>query len=111
MQLWEREKRKVKVYISGKITGLPKRVYWRNFSKAESKLIEQGFTTVNPVRVNGQLPTDTTYEQYMEVSKVLLSFCDAIYLMFNWKDSPGAIRERDWALEMGKDIIMETHEE
>ena len=74
-------------------------------------MIEKGFTVINQVRVNGQLPEDTTYEQFMSMTRLMLSFCDAIYLMKNWKDSPGAVKEWQWAFDMGKDIIMEVEDE
>jgi hypothetical protein len=36
-----------------------------------------------------------------------LSFCDGIYLMKDWKDSPGAIREYEEAKRLGLKILLE----
>jgi len=95
----------MKVYISGKITGLYCWTYLKNFLVAEIYLREQGYSAINPAEVNGRLPEDTTYEQYMQMSMLMLSFCDAIYMLENWKDSPGAIRELEEAKKRGLKIM------
>ena len=51
----------MKIYISGAITGIDD--YMERFAKAEKKLTEQGYSVVNPAKVNAQLPEDTTYEE------------------------------------------------
>ena len=46
----------MKIYISGAITGTDD--YMERFSKAEKELAEQGYSVVNPAKVNAQLPED-----------------------------------------------------
>ena len=67
----------MRVYLSGAITGTDD--YMERFAKAERELTEQGYSVVNPAKVNAQLPEDTTYEEYMKMSFCLLSLCDVAY--------------------------------
>lgn len=101
----------MKVYISGKITGLPKEEYMYNFNQAERFLKKRGYSVINPARVNGELPEDTTtYEEYMEVSLKLLSFCDAIFMLSDWTDSNGATIEWNYAMSHGIKAMYESIE-
>ena len=52
----------MKIYISGAITGTDD--YMERFAKAEKELTEQGYSVINPAKVNAQLPEDTSYEEY-----------------------------------------------
>lgn len=81
----------MKVYISGPITGTGD--YMERFAEAQKYLESKGFTVINPALVNFNLPESTTWDQYMEVSLVLLSWCDAIYMLKGWEDSKGASLE------------------
>ena len=98
---------KIRVYISGKITGTDD--YIERFEVVEHKLIEQGYETCNPAQMLSLLPTSTTHKEYMVVSYALMDICDAIYLMNGWRDSKGAVMEYDYAIEKGL-IIMEEEE-
>lgn len=95
----------MKIYISGAITGTTD--YMERFEKAEKELIEQGYSVVNPAKVNAQLPEDTTYEQYMKMSFCMLDMCDSIYMLKGWKKSCGANREYGYALASDMIIICE----
>ena len=50
----------MKIYISGAITGTDD--YMERFVKAEKELTENGYSAINPAKVNAQLPEDTSYE-------------------------------------------------
>ncbi len=95
----------MKVYISGKITGLPIEEAKDNFSKVQIKLEEQGYKVVNPLE-NG-LPTNAKWKDHMKADIKLLMDCDTIYLMKNWKDSKGAKVERDIAVALRYYMIIE----
>ena len=69
----------MKIYISGAISGTDD--YMERFAKAEKELTEQGYSVVNPAKVNAQLPEDTSYEEYMEMSFCMLDMCDGIYML------------------------------
>ena len=92
----------MKIYISGAITGTDD--YMERFAKAEKELTEQGYSVVNPARVNAQLPEDTSYEEYMKMSFCMIDMCDSIYMLQGWSESCGANREYGYAL--AKDMII-----
>ena len=92
-----------KIYISGPITGTND--YMKRFGDAEEKFIKLGYSVINPAKVNAQLPKDTTYEEYMRMSIVMLNMCDIIYMLDGWRESCGACLERQLALMLGKTIF------
>ena len=95
----------MRVYISGAITGTDD--YMERFAKAEKELTEQGYSVVNPAKVNAQLPEDTSYEEYMKMSFCMLDMCDGIYMLKGWKKSWGANREYGYAMAKEKTIFIE----
>lgn len=97
--------RENRIYISGAITGTDN--YMERFAKAEKELTEQGYSVVNPSKVNAQLPEDTDYEDYMKMSFCMLDMCDGIYMLKGWKKSCGANRELGYAMASDMAIIYE----
>lgn len=95
----------MKIYISGPITGTED--YMERFAITQKKLEERGYIVINPALVNSNLPTETTYEEYMKMSFCMLRMCDAIYMMEGWKGSCGANREYGYALARDMLIIKE----
>lgn len=93
-----------RAYISGKISGLMPNEVIENFKRASKKVEELGYTPVDPTFLNVY---DLSYEEYMRIDFILIESCDAIYMMKNWKNSLGAIRERKHAKSLGKEIIYE----
>lgn len=91
----------MKIYIAGKITDDPN--YRAKFAKAEKQLANQGHSVMNPA----VLPDGFKYDEYFPICFAMISTCDAIFLMRDWKDSAGAIRERTYAELSGKRIIEE----
>lgn len=92
----------MKVYIIGAITGTDD--YMERFTKDEKELTDKGYSVVNPAKVNAQLPEDTSYEEYMNMSFCMLDMCDGIYMLQGWYKSCGANREYSYAL--AKDMII-----
>ena len=92
----------MKIYISGPITGTTD--YMERFAKAEKELTEQGYSVVNPAKVNAHLPEDTNYEEYMKMCFCMLDMCEAIYMLKTWNKSCGANRELGYA--MANDMII-----
>jgi hypothetical protein len=90
-----REGNRMKIYISGAITGTLD--YMERFSIAEERLKSQGYTVINPAKVNAQLPEDTTWKQYMDISILMLGMCDGIYMLNGWELSKGAKMEFAYA--------------
>lgn len=89
----------MKVYIAGKITGNPN--FKKDFEQAETELIKRGHAVLNPAK----LPDcGFGYEDYMHICFAMIDVVKAVYLLPNWKGSPGANREFDYALASSKII-------
>lgn len=100
----------MRCYISGPITGVKN--YMKNFNRAERHIVEtKGWSVINPARVNGELPIDTEYEEYMEMSATMLRLCDCIYMMKGWEHSRGAQFEHTYAKIRGMEIHYEDRED
>lgn len=97
--------KKITIYIAGKMTGLAN--YKEKFDKAEKLLTSMGHIVMNPAT----LPHNWPVQAYMPVCLAMLSTCDAIYLLNNWGDSPGAQLELAYARYQGKEILYEVEEE
>ena len=95
----------MKIYISGAISGTDD--YMERFAKAEKELTENGYSVINPAKVNAQLPEDTTYEEYMKMSILMLDMCDSVYMLKGWEKSCGANREYGYAMAKEKTIFIE----
>ena len=93
-----------RIFISGGITNVPD--YMAEFKKAENELREIGYKSIiNPACINSHLPTNLSYDDYMAISIAELSVCEAIYMLRNWKESKGAVREHRYASMNGLEII------
>jgi hypothetical protein len=100
----------MKVYISGKMKGLDKEDYEQNFDDAEKALKMQGHEVINPCKSiwNGD---DHSHEgkkwgEMIRKDLELLSGCDAIYMLSNWKeDSQGCRVEYHFAKGLGIKIL------
>lgn len=91
---------KVKIYISGKISGLPN--YAEKFAAAEAELTEKGYDVVNPLN-NGIAPGEPWHVQMKADIRLLLN-CDAIFMLDNWEKSTGAALEHEIAFWLGLSI-------
>ena len=96
----------MKIYISGKIIGLPFKEVKDKFQKVQNFLEELGFEVINPLK-NG-LKKDSSWEEHMKIDIELLTSCDVVYMLNGWIDSVGACIEYDIATRMGKKILFES---
>jgi hypothetical protein len=113
----------MKIYISGKISGLTTEEALNNFERAEKKLSENQWSLdsvydrpkrtfgsvnelVNPMKLEHN--HNKSWEEFMKEDIGALLSCDAIYLLKNWGDSRGARIERAIALELGITILYEV---
>lgn len=97
--------RRKRIYISGKITGTDD--YMERFAKAEKYLIMKGYSVLNPAKVNAQMPSDTIYDEYMQIALTMLQMADSIYMLKDWQDSNGAKIEHQIATMLKIDILFE----
>lgn len=84
------------IYLSGKMTGLPD-LGRKKFAAAAKHLTQQGHIVLNPAA----LPAGMAKEKYMPICMAMLGQAEAIYMLDNWHDSPGAILEREYAIYQG----------
>lgn len=94
---------KATIYISGKITGDDN--YKSKFAEAERILTEKGFNVINPCKV-GEYEF-FSYEQFLHIDFALIDCADALFMLEDWKDSKGALREWHYAQSHGKTIIFQ----
>lgn len=94
----------MKIYIAGKITGFEG--YKEKFNEAEECLKGRGHICINP----SVLPGGFEQNEYLNICFAMIEVCDAIYMLDNWKDSPGARKEIDFARKLDKKIIYQKQE-
>lgn len=98
-------KERKKLYISGPITDTDG--YMEKFEKAQAYLEGLGYSVINPAKVNGMLPEDTTYQEYMNMSLAMMTMADGVYMLTGWQQFKGATLEHTWAVTMGLAIIQQ----
>jgi hypothetical protein len=97
-----------RVYLSGKISGLSREVYTRNFARAEQHYLTAGFEVVNPVKIGEallELQPKAKYEDFIKRDLEALKSCTAIAMLEGWESSPGAQREKAEAERLGLEIM------
>jgi hypothetical protein len=94
----------MKVYISGKITGLPIEKARANFEKTAELIRARGWEPVNPFEVLPYHP-DLKWEDYMKADIAALTSCDGIWLNDDWILSKGARLEAFLANELNIPIV------
>lgn len=103
--------KKVKVYISGKISDMDEKEAQRIFAEAEAEveqylkndgLSEDDYIIVNPMK----LPqTQTSWESYMIRDLTILAECNMIMMLPNYTESAGARIEYEFAQKIGMPIF------
>ena len=95
----------MKVYIAGKVTGLPKDEIFKKFYESEKTLKERGHIPMSPavLVLNGGFE----HEDYMHICFAMIDVCDAVYMQKDWQKSKGARMELQYATDLKKQIIYE----
>jgi hypothetical protein len=96
----------MRIYISGRITGLSLQEAKEKFQSAQDLLEGLGFEVVNPLHNGLSISNDWKKQMVCDIENFLP--CNAIYLLDNWMDSLGASIEYDMALRMKMDILFES---
>lgn len=97
-----------KIYISGKMTGLPKEVFQAKFAEAERKLTDKGWKVFNPANDAWQSWFERQGKTYAEMlwhDMHQVMECAAIYMLDNFLESKGAKAEMAFAIAIGKEVI------
>ena len=95
----------MKVYISGKISGLEYSDVEKKFNDAQKLLESKGFEVVNPL--NNGLSKEHPWERHIVRDIEMLLPCEAVYMLDNWDASVGAGIEYDIATRMNKNVFFE----
>ena len=98
----------MKIYLSGKITGLDKEVYTRQFERAETFYKTSGFDVINPVKIGEEIlkqNPSAKWEDFMQKDLEALRTCTHIVLLEGWEESKGAKMEKAEAEKMGLEIM------
>ena len=90
----------MKIYIAGKITGDSD--YRSKFEEAQKILEERGYEVENPATLPER--PDWEYEDYMKECYRMQKACGATYLLPDWVDSKGAMREKVQAQKLKHEI-------
>ena len=96
------------VYLSGKMTGLDKSEYEKNFNRAEDFYTSCGFLVINPCDIAKEVEKENpkaSYEDYMKADLKALSGCTHIAMLDGWENSNGAKREKAEAERLGIEIM------
>lgn len=87
-----------KIYISGKISGLCLEDASVKFKEAEDYFKNLDYDVVNPMRLPHQ--HDWSWESFMREDIKAMMDCDGIALLENYKDSKGALIEKQIAIDL-----------
>lgn len=83
----------MKIYIAGKITGLPLAEAAEKFAGAAAAIERAGHTPLNPVALVDQAP-GRRYEEYLlDALRVMLLEAEAVFFLDNFLGSRGALIE------------------
>jgi Domain of unknown function (DUF4406) len=96
--------RKLKVYIAGKITGLPTEIAKRMFDEAAEIIRKAGYIPINPFEIVPK-QHEHCWIMCMKYCKSKLIWCDMVYVLPNWKESRGARIEKRDADDLGIQVI------
>ena len=87
-----------KIYIAGKISGLPQQEVIDKFADLQSNLERCGFDVINPLSIVGDW--NVTWEFAMKKCIKALIDCDGVYLMDCHTQSVGATIEMELAKKL-----------
>lgn len=98
------------IYISGPMSGMKDWEYERLFEDAVNELLDvynyDYDDIVNPAYLHYVCNSPKiTWDQYMQVDLLWLSYCDTIYMLKGWRNSKGAVMEHEFAVQNHYKII------
>ena len=91
----------MRIYISGKVTGLPRKEAVAKFEKTKKELLRLGFDESEIWNPMDHIAPDKGWEDAMEDCFFALETATAIVMQADWIDSKGAQMELERATERG----------
>ncbi len=96
------ERKRTKIFISGKVSGLEYYVAYQTFANADRQLSSVGYQVINPMKLCRK---NWSWVRCMIKCLWHLTWCDKIYQLPNWKGSKGARIEYRWAKLLNKNFL------
>jgi len=102
----------MKIYISGAVSGSGDQITRKRFREAQERWQRMGFSAINPFDLYDQAKKhyDTepfTWGLVMRLYLKALEECQIIYMLKGWETSPEARIEREFAIQLGLEVIYE----
>jgi hypothetical protein len=94
---------KKKIYIAGKVTGLPINQVLRKFAEAQSEIEDLGFKAINPIAVVNDSSCDWNVAMKLCIKELI--DCDGLVILPCWILSEGAKIERQLAEDLNIPIF------
>jgi hypothetical protein len=91
-----------RVYVAGKVTGLPKEQVKTKFNQITNKLHSLGYQVVKPVAITDEAPN---WDDAMRNDIKKMLECDELHMLPDWQESRGAQLERDIAIRLGMNVV------
>jgi hypothetical protein len=99
---------KKKIYIAGKVTGEPPHKTALKFALAKRQIEKLGHEAVNPIEVVGDW--ECPWDLAMRKCIVAMMACDMIFMLDDYKNSPGAKIELSLAEALGIHVLYEIND-
>lgn len=100
----QQPKRKAKIYIGGRVSGLKPEVYEKQFATVKAELEKAGHEVINPLT---DIPHEDTTNWGLTIMECLpyVAQCDCIALLPGWQRSNGAQIEYHFACGLKLQIL------
>lgn len=95
----------MKIYVSGKISGLERPEVVAKFEAISAELRKKGHSVFVPTILPEY--SDVSHEDYLHIDFAMIDVCDAIYMLADWQKSIGARKELQYAADFRKEILYE----
>ena len=98
------------IYIAGKYRDIHAGKVMANILEAQDamrRLLIEGWCVICPHAMYACLERELEDEVFLQCGLELVERSDAIFMLKNWTHSKGAIKEKELAERLGKEIIFE----
>ena len=98
----ESERKRTKVFISGKVSGIEYYVAYQTFANADRQLSSMGYQVINPMKICRK---NWSWLRCMAKCLWAITFCHKIHQLPNWEERRGARIEYRWAKLLNKSFL------